>query len=76
MVEKICTCTNDVIEQYMAHYSNKDLMQIRNTYPNEIRYWYALIGMLIFSGAHKDNKLFVEEMFSSIGSPLYCATTS
>ena len=31
MVEEICTCTNDVIEQYKVYYSNKDLTQIRNT---------------------------------------------
>ena len=61
MVEEICTCKNDVIEQYEVHYSNKDLTQIRNTCHNEIR---ALIGMLIFSEAHKDNKISTEEMFS------------
>ena len=73
MVEEIFTCTNDVIEQYKVHYSNKDLMQIRNTCPNEIR---ALICMLLFSGAHKDNKLSTEEMFSCTRSFLYRATMS
>ena len=73
MVEEIRTCTNDVIKQYRVHYSNKDLTQIRNVCPNEIR---ALIGLLIFSGAHKYNKLSTEEMFSSTESPLYRAIMS
>ena len=73
MIEKICTCTNDVIEQYKVHYSKKDLTQIRNICPNEIK---ALFGLLIFSGVHKDNKLSTEEMFSSTGSPLYRAIMS